>query len=208
MHFVYFAEDKLVLFYDYLVERTESTTTTKTITGLEGTAAVTGTTMLGKLLSVLGLADLELKAQVSGTGKVSFEKEVVSDFTTPQKLKALLLKLGSEGTLQVLGAGDSLETQPTLQKGKQILLTAELKTDYERREEADVLVMKQVVLSGSLAGFTLAVQASLQYLRSPNAWYRWDDPIGMMVFGTLIKVHTADKFMEVDPIVLAYAPPT
>ena len=80
----------------FLVERTEETTTKQFLREGSGKADVKGKGTLGSILAYFGLASLEVKANVSASGKVSFSKEVVSEFTPPQKLKALLLKLTSE----------------------------------------------------------------------------------------------------------------
>ena len=86
MHFVYFAEQKLERFYDDLVERTEDTTTKQVLKEGSGLVDVKGKGTLGSILAYFGLASLEVEANISASGKVSFSKEVVSQFTPPQKL--------------------------------------------------------------------------------------------------------------------------
>lgn len=104
MHFIYFAEKKLEFFYDFLVERTEEKTTKVVLKEAEGKAGIKGKGTLGSILSKLGLASVELEADISASGKLSFSKEVISQFMSSQKLKALLLKLDNENRLPDLNA--------------------------------------------------------------------------------------------------------
>jgi hypothetical protein len=205
MHFVYFADKKLERFYDFLVERTEETMTNRTIKGMEGNAEAKGKGKIGKVLSLLGLADVELEARVSAAGKLSFEREVVTTFTPPQKLKALLLKLHSEDRIAILSP-DALSSDIP-QEGTPAFLWASLKTDYGRRSEDDIWRKRSAILTGSTGAFEVEVQASIAYMESEGAWLRWDRPRQMAGFGTLIGVDVQKLRLELDPIVLAYAQP-
>lgn len=205
MHFVYFAEQKLERFYDFLVERTEESTVKKTGKHVEGKAAATGKGKIGSLFAMLGLGEIKIEAEVSASGKLSFEKEVVTKFTAPQKLKALLLKLNSEGKLLALSADANPDI--LLKEGSPVLFSVRLKTDYDRRSEADIEKKRAVVLTGKLGDFSVEVQASLQHMVSENAWRRWGHLNEMVGFGTLIRVCANEKLLEFDPIVLGYAQP-
>jgi hypothetical protein len=206
MHFVYFAEQKLERFYDFLVERTEMATTKRTVSNLEMGAGVKGKGEIGKLLAMLGLAKIAIEAEVSATGKLSFDREVVSRFTPPQKLKALLLKLSSENRLVELTVDGDLHSLP--EEGAVVLFSTRLKTDYDRRSDIDVERKGAAVLTGKLGDFRAEVQASLRYMESENAWRRWEQPRRMVAFATLIGVNENDRLLEFDPIVIGYAQPS
>ena len=201
MHFVYFAEKKLERFFDFLVERTEEAVTSKTIKDAEGKIEGSGKATVGQLLKVLGLGGLELQADVSASGKVSFNKETVYKFTAPQKLKALLVKLDSEGKLGIL-QGVPVETFSS--EGTAAIFATKLKTDLNVRSESEIERCKAVVLSGAISGYRLEIQASTAYMESENAWRRWVQPRGLGGFGTLIGIDHKKQLLEVDPIVLGY----
>jgi hypothetical protein len=206
MHFVYFAQEKLERFYDFLVERTEQSVTKKSVKGVEGKVGAKGKAKLGKLLSLLGIAELEIEAEVSATGKLSFERDVVTKFTAPQKLKALLLKLNCEDKLVALTDSSELEDLP--EEGSPTFFTARLKTDFERRPKEDVEKTAAAVLTGHIGEVSVEIQASIQYMESDNAWRRWGHPKQMVGLGTLIGSYEDEKLLEFDPIVLAYAQPS
>jgi len=206
MHFVYFAQEKLERFYDFLVERTEQSATKKSVTGVEGKAGAKGRTKLGKLLSLLGIAELEIEAEVSATGRFSFEHDVVTNFTATQKLKALLLKLDCEDRLVALSGSADLAVLPD--EGSPTLFTARLKTNFNRRTEEDVEKKDAAILTGHIGEVSVEIQASTQYMVSKVAWRRWKRPSKMVGFGTLIGSNEDEQLLEFDPIVLAYAQPS
>ncbi len=205
MHFVYFAEQKLERFYDFLVERTEETVANTTGKEVEGKAAFKGKGTIGSLLAMLGLGQIEIEAEVSTSGRLTFHNELITKFTAAQKLKALLLKLDSEGKLLVLSAGAN--PGGFLKEGTPVLFSARLKTDYHRRPEVDVETKRAAILTGSVGAFSIEVQASLQHMESENAWRRWGYLKEMVGFGTLIGVCASKRLLEFDPIILAYAQP-
>ena len=204
MHFVYFAEQKLERFYDFLVERTEEATARTLIKDVETKAAAKGKAKIGELLSRLGLGGIEIGADVSASGKLSFENQIVSKFTAPQKLRPLP-KLDSEDKLVALSSKADLTAVP--EEGTPVFFSARLKTDYDRRSETDIERKRAVVLTGRMGDFAIEVQASLEYMVSPNAWRRWERPRQMVGFATLIGVDHNERSLEFDPIVLAYAQP-
>jgi hypothetical protein len=206
MHFVYFAELKLDRFYDFLAERTEEATTRKMVKGIEGKVGAKGKGKIGKLLAMLGLGEVEIEAEVSTSGKLSFEKEIVLKFTPAQKLKALLLKLISENKLVALSSDSDLSILP--EEGMPVFFSARFKTDYDRRPEADVEKKRAAILTGKLGDFSVEIQASLQHMESENAWRRWKSPKKMVGFGTLIGADGDEMQLEFDPIVLGYAQPS
>ncbi len=206
MHFVYFAEQKLERFYDFLVERTEDITTRKSVKDVEGKAGAKGKAKVGKVLSMLGLGEIEIEADVSASGRLSFQKEIVSKFTAPQKLKALLLKLNSEDKLVALSNKEDLTVVP--EEGTPVFFSVRLETDYDRRSEPDIEKKRAAVLTGKIGDFVVEVQASLEYMESENAWRRWVRPRKMVGFATLIGVDRNEMLLEFDPIVFAYAQPS
>lgn len=205
MHFIYFAEKKIERFYDFLVNRTEETVTKKTIKEVEGKAEAKGKGKIGKVLALLGLADVELEVGVTAGGKISIEREVVEAFTQAQKLKALLLKLHSEDRLAIL-AQDALSSDAP-EEGMAVVLYGALKTDYGRRSEDDIWRTHSAILTGSTGSFIIEVQASTTYMESEGAWLRWSHPTKMVGFGTLTRVDMGELRLELDPIALAYAQP-
>ncbi|MHC4664366.1 MAG: hypothetical protein ACYS9T_00215 [Planctomycetota bacterium] len=206
MHFVYFAEKKLERFYDYLVERTEEKITKRKVKGVEGKVRGKGKAKVGKLLAMLGLGEMEVEAEVSTAGKLSFQTDIVAKFTAAQKVKALVLKLNCEEKLVALSASADLSNFP--KEGSPIFFTARLKTDYNRRSEVDVERTQAAILAGEIGDASVEIQASIEYMESKNAWRRWQSPTKMVGFGTVIGAYADKKLLEIDPIVLGYAWPS
>ena len=204
MHFVYFAQKKLERFYDFLVERTEEKTTRSTLKQIEAKVGVKGKGTLGSILARLGLASVEVEADVSASGEVSFSKEIVSEFTSVQKLKALLFKLDSEGSLADLNT--HIETDSLPKVGTRVVFAIWLQTDTGKRPEAEIVKTGAAILSGGTNGYTVEIQASLEFMESENAWRRLQPkPRFIAGFGTLIGVDLETHLAEIDPIVFAYA---
>ncbi len=200
MHFVYFAEQKLERFYDFLVERTEEKTIKTTVKEGEGTAGVKGKGTLGSILAHLGLASLEVEANVSASGKLSFSKEIVSGFTPPQKLKALLLKLKSVDRIVDLNTADSLP-----KVGEPAVFAAWMKTDTSKRSEAEIERTGAAFITGGTDRYVIEIQASIEFMESGNAWRRLQSKRYIAGFGTLIGTNQEGHLAEIDPIVFAYA---
>ena len=204
MHFVYFSENKLERFYDFLVERTEEQTKKVILKEGSGKVGVKGKGTLGSILAHLGLASLEVEAEVSASGKIAFSKEVVSRFTPTQKLKALLFKLDSEDRLADLNA--FIKTDKLPKENTPIVYTVGLQTDLSKQPEPDILKTEAVILTGHIDNFEVKIQASLEFMESKNAWRRFQlKPRYIAGFGTLIGSDMRDQFTEIDPIVFGYA---
>lgn len=201
MHFVYFGEQKLERFYDFLVERTEEKTTKVVLKETEGQAGVKSKGTVGSILARLGLASLEIEAEVSASGKLSFSKEVVLGFTPAQKLKALLLKLESQGRIIDLNTADSLP-----KVGTTVAFAAWLQTDTSKRSESEIERTEAAVFSGRTNGYAIEIGASLEFMESKNAWRRLLPKERYIAgVGTLIGTNSEEHFAEIDPIVFAYA---
>lgn len=204
MNFLYFAEKKLERFYDFVVERTEEKTTKTILREGEASAGLKGKGTLGSILAHLGLASVEVEADVSASGKISFSKEVISQFTAPQKLKALLLKLDHEGHLVDLNASMHGQTLP--KQGVSVVFTAWLQVDVSKRSESKIEKTKAAIFTGKVDDFTIEIQSSLVCMSSENAWRRLQArPRFVVGFGTLIGLDPNTRLVEVDPIVFGYA---
>jgi len=203
MHFVYFAEQKLERFYDFLVERTEEKTTKAVLKEGSGQADFKGKGTLGSILAHLGLASLEIEANVSASGKLSFSKEVVSKFTPSQKLKALLLKLNNEGRI----ADINDKTVNLLKVGSPVVFATWIKVDTTKRSESKIEKTGAAILAGHAENFKIEIQASLKFMESENAWRRLESKRFITGFGTLIGIESEEHLVEIDPIVVAYAEP-
>jgi hypothetical protein len=170
----------------------------------EGKAGIKGKGTLGSILSKLGLASVELEADISASGKLSFSKEIVSQFMPSQKLKALLLKLDNEGRLPDLNA--YIQDNKLPRRGTSIIFATWLQTDTNKRPETEIERTGQAVLTGHTESYTLEIQASLRCMQSENAWRRLlSSPRFIVGFGTLIGASLKEHFVEIDPIVFAYA---
>ena len=203
MHFVYFAEQKLERFYDFLVERTEEKTTKVVLKEGSGQANVKGKGTLGSILAHLGLAGLEIEANVSASGKLSFSKEVVSEFTPSQKLKALLLKLNSEGRI----ADINHKAVDLLKVGSPVVFATWIKVDTTKRSQSKIEKTGATILAGHAENYKIEIQASLKFMESENAWRRLEVKRFITGFGTLIGIESEEHLVEIDPIVFAYAEP-
>jgi hypothetical protein len=147
---------------------------------------------------------VELEADISASGKLSFSKEVVSLSMPSQKLKALLLKLNNEGRLTDLNADIKNNSLPRM--GTSIVFATWLQTDISKRPEAEIERTGQAILTGQTEGYTIEIQASLRCMQSENAWRRLlSSPRFIVGFGTLIGANLEPHFAEIDPIVFAYA---
>jgi hypothetical protein len=201
MHFLYFAEQKLARFYDYLVERTEETTTKKVLREGSGQVDVKGKGTFGSILAYFGLASLEVEANVSASGKLSFSEEVVSKFTPPRKLKALLLKLTSEGRISNINDKEV----NLLGVGAPVAFATWMQVDTVKRPVSMIEETGAVIFSGDEDNCKVEIQASLEFMESRNAWRRLQSKRFIAGFGTLIGVNAKEHLVEIDPIVLRYA---
>ena len=203
MHFVYFAEQKLEKFYDSLVERTEEKTTKVVLKEGSGHAGVKGKGTLGSILAHLGLAGLEIEANVSASGKLSFSNEVVSAFTPSQKLKALLLKLNSDARITDLNH----KTIDLLKVGSPVVFATWIQVDKTKRSPAKIEKTGAAILAGYVESYKIEIQASLKFMESENAWRRIESKRFITGFGTLIGIGSEEHIVEIDPIVFGYAEP-
>ena len=201
MQFVYFAEQKLEWFYDSLEERTEETTKQVVLKEGSGKADVKGKGTLGSILAHLGLASLEVEANVSASGKASFSKEIVSQFTPPQKLTALLLKLRSEGRLSDIN--DKEADVPRV--GAPVVFSTSIQVDTTKRPESEIKETGAVILAGHTDNYKIEIQASLEFMAGKNSWRRFLGRTFVAGFGTLIRVNAEKRLVEIDPIVFHYA---
>lgn len=206
MNFLYFAEKKLERFYDFVVERTEEKTTKVIVKEVEGQMGLKGKGTLGSILAQLGLASVEVEADVSASGRLSFSKEIVSQFTGPQKLKALLLKLDIDGRLANLNA--SIRKQSLPKEGMSVVFTTWLQADIAKRNESEIERIKAAIFTGKVDSYTIEIQSSLVCMSSENAWRRLQSrPRFVAGFGTLIGIDSNSHVAEIDPIVFGYAQP-
>lgn len=201
MHFVYFAEQKLERFYDFLVERTEEKTTKVVLKEGSAQTEVKGKGTLGSILAHLGLASLEVEANVSASGKLSFSKEIVSEFTPSQKLKALLLKLKDDG--RIVDLNDKSAGLPKV--GIPVVFSLWIQVDAAKRSESKIEKTGAVILIGNIDNNRVEIQASLQFMQSENAWRRLQSKRFIAGFGTLIGANAEERLVEIDPIVFQYA---
>jgi hypothetical protein len=204
MHFIYFAKKKIERFYDFLVERTEESTKKIRLGEGEAKSAAKGKASLGSILAALSLASVEVEAEVSASGKVSLSKEVLSQFTPAQKLKALLCILDRQGRLSDLNALVELGNIPS--SSSSVVFKVPLQTDTDRRSEPEIERIRAAVLTGHIGAFALMIHVSLQYMESENQWRRLlHRPVPILGFGTLMTANRAEEPAQVDLIVLAYS---
>ena len=202
MNFIYYAEKKLERFYDFVVERPEGTTTRVVLREGSLGVAVRAKGALGSLLRSLGLPGFEVEADMSASGKLSVSNQVVSLFTSPQKLKALLLILEHENRLADLNI--KIQEQSVLKEGS-IVFSTRLKADTGKRNEHEIERTKAVIFTGNLANYTIEIQASLVSMSSENAWRRLEPPGSLVAgFGSLISIDSENLILKIDPIAFGY----
>ena len=201
MHFLYFATDKLEKFYNSEVERTEETATTTLSKEGSGQADVGGKAKLGSILSWLGLAGLDVQANVSASGKSSLSKATVFEFTPSQKLKALLLKLKEEGRL----ADFNDLSADLLKVGRPIVFTAWTQLDERKRPMSKIEKTQQAILVGRTENYTITIMASLEWMISKGTCLRFERERFIGGFGTLAAINSKERWVEIDPIVFSYA---
>lgn len=203
MHFLYFAQKKIEPFYDFLVERTEESTTKVRLRETKGKVATKGKGSFGSILAALGLASVDIEAEVSASEKQSLSREVISQFTPAQKLKALLLMLHENGLLSDLNDLLAIGSVPT--PGSRCVFVVPLKTNTDAVPEAEIERTRAAVLTGRIDGFAVTIQASLQYMESDNAWRRLlNTPVPIVGFGTVMTSSLTTRSAEIDPIFLGY----
>lgn len=203
MHFLYFAQKKIEPFYDFLVERTEESTTKVRLRETMGKGATKGKAAFGSILAALGLPSVDIEAEISASEKQSLSREVVSQFTPAQKLKALLLMLENNGLLSDLN--DSLAIGSIPAPGSRCVFVVSLKTNTDAVPEAEIERTRAAVLTGRIGDVAVTIQTSLQYMESDNAWRRLlSAPVPIVGFGTVITSSLTTKSAEIDPIFLGY----
>jgi hypothetical protein len=203
MNFVYYAEKKLERFYDSVVERTEERTTRVVLR--EGSLGVGARAKgaLGSLLKSLGLPSFEVEADISTSGRLSVSNQVVSQFTSAQKLKALLLIL--EHGNRLVDLNTIIQEQSLPKEGSSIVFSTRLKADTGKRNEYEIERTKAVIFTGILENYTIEIQASLVSMSSENAWRRLEPPGSLVAgFGSLIRIDSESLILKIDPIAFGY----
>ncbi len=202
-HYFYFAEDKISSFYNDAVERTEKEIKTIRAKKLSGKLFVKGKITLGKILSFLGLLDLETEVGAEIAGESAWSREVVSYLATEQKLRIIKARLSRDKRLLDLIEGPISSSLPT--RPAYVLFRTMLSLDTSARSVDDVVKTGSAVFAGSLANYSLRIEAYVDNMRSPNAWRRF---IGVETrvagFGTLKNVDKKSHVARIDPIALYY----
>jgi hypothetical protein len=202
-HYFYFAEDKINSFYNDAVERTEKEIITTQANTVSSKLLGKGKITLGKILSLLGLPGLEAEVGAKIAGESARSRKVVSYLAPEQKLRIIRTRLSRDERLLDLREGpigSRLPTRPTY-----VLFKTMLSLDVDARSVNDVEKTKSAVFAGSLANYTLRIEAYVDYMRSPNAWRRFINVETRVAgFGTLNNVNKESHVARIDPIVLCY----